>query len=299
MRKFLLVAAAMCLGLPVLQASAAILALDEFNYLPVGSPLSGHDGWGIVTNAALSPDPTIAAGSLNHPDRVPNAGNSAQLTGTGASGSSKLPHSMTRTTGRVYYSMLVNVSNITGLNDTAAGSFFAGFQPHTQVSPAVTSIATGGGNLLIHRDLDNANAYNLGVAASAGGAGNADRVFDTTEFAQGQTVFVVVAYQMNPGTNDDEAFLWLNPDPSTYGAMTPPAPDVTSNGALTAAADHGPVASFFLRNNGVEPDFTLVDDLRVATSWGQVTRLVVPEPAAVLTAVIGLGGLLLCKRRRI
>jgi hypothetical protein len=298
MRKSLLVTATMCLGLSALQVSAAILAMDEFDYAPAGSQLSGHDGWGIVTNAAGSPDPTIASGSLSHPDRAPNGGNSAQLTGTGASGSSKLPLSMTVATGRVYYSMLVNVSNISNLNDTAAGSFFAGFQPHTLVSPAVSSIATGGGNLLIHRDADNASAYNLGVAASAGGAGNNDRVFDTTEFVQGQTVFVVVAYQMNPDANDDQAFLWINPDPSTYGDLTPPAPTITSNGSLTAAADHGPVASFFLRNNGVEPDFTLVDDLRVATNWSQVTRLVVPEPASVLAAVIGLGVIVFFRRRR-
>jgi hypothetical protein len=297
MRKLLLVTATVCLGLSALQASAAVIARDEFDYSPVGSPLSGHDGWGIVTNMAGSPDPTIANGSLSHPDRPPNVGNSAQLTGTGASGSSKLPLSMTVSTGRVYYSMLVNVSNITGLTDTGAGSFFAGFQPHTLVSPAVSSIATGGGNLLIHRDADNASAYNLGVAASAGGAGNADRVFDTTEFLQGQTVFVVVAYQMNPDTNDDQAFLWINPSPSTYGSMTPPTPTITSNGSLTAAVDHGPVASFFLRNNGVEPDVTLVDDLRVATTWAQVTYLV-PEPAAVLMAVVGIVGLTFSKRRR-
>jgi hypothetical protein len=299
MRRSLLMAAAIGLGCIPLPASAAILALDDFEYSPAGSPLSGHDGWGIVTNVAGSPGPTIVAGSLSHPDRPPNAGNSAQLTGTGASGSSKLPLSMTVSANRVYYSLLVNVNNISNLTDTGAGSFFAGFQPHTQVSPAVTSIATGGGNLLIHRDADNASAYNLGVAASAGGAGNADRVFDTTEFAQGETVFVVVAYQMNAGANDDQAFLWINPDPLTYGAASPPAPDVTSNGALTAADDHGPVASFFLRNNGVEPDFTLVDDLRVATTWAQVTQLYVPEPAAVLTAIIGLGGLLVSKRRRL
>jgi hypothetical protein len=297
MRKLLLVTAAMCLGLSALQASAAVLARDEFDYSPVGSPLSGHDGWGIVTNAGGSPDPTIAAGSLSHPDRLANTGNSAQLTGTGASGSSKLPLLMTRTTGRVYYSMLVNVSNISNLIDTANGSFFAGFQPHTQVSPAVSSIATGGGNLLIHRDVDNVSAYNLGVAASAGGAGNADRVFDTTELVQGQTVFIVVAYQMNAGANDDEAFLWINPSPSTYGAPTAPAPTIASNGANTPANDHGPVASFYLRNNGVEPDFTLVDDLRVATTWAQVTQLV-PEPAAVLMTIIGLVGLTFFKRRR-
>ena len=75
MRKLLLLATAMCLGLSVLQASAAILALDDFDYSPVGSSLSGHGGWGIVTTAAGSPDPTIASDSLSHPDRASNGGN--------------------------------------------------------------------------------------------------------------------------------------------------------------------------------------------------------------------------------
>ncbi len=135
--------------------------------------------------------------------------------------------------------------------------------------------------------------YNLGVAASAGAAGNGDRVFDTTEFQQGDTVFVVVGYQMNPDVNDDLAFLWINPDPMTYGAAMAPSPDVTSNGADTSANDHGPVASFYLRNNGVEPDYTLVDDLRVATTWAEVTQLVVtvPEPSALALMAIGLLGI--------
>jgi hypothetical protein len=293
MRKTLLVAAA-ALALSAGQASAAYLARDQFDYTPVGSPLSGHDGWGIVTNTAGSPDPTIASGSLSHPDRLANAGNSAELTGTGASGSSKVALSSTETTGTVYYSMLVNVSDISNLTNTTTGSFFAGFQPHTQVSPAVSSIATAAANLLIHRDVDNASAYNLGVAATTG---NADRVFSTTEFFQGDTVFVVVGYQMNPGADDDVAFLWLNPNPLTYGALIAPLPDVTSNGALSTGNDHGPVASFYLRNNGVEPDFTLVDDLRVATTWDEVTRLVVPEPSAIAMAVVGLLGVLTRRRR--
>lgn len=293
MRKTLLIAAA-GLALSAGQASAAYLALDQFDYTPVGSPLSGHDGWGIVTNVGGSPDPTIASGSLSHPDRLPNAGNSVELTGVGDSGSSKLNFATTRTTGTVYYSMLVEVSDISNLTNTTTGSFFAGFQPHMLLSPAVSSVATAAGNLLIHRDLDNASAYNLGVAATTG---NADRVFDTTEFLQGDTVFVVVGYQMNPGADDDVAFLWLNPNPLTYGALIAPPPDVISNGALSATpnADHGPVASFYLRNNGVEPDFTLVDDLRVATTWRQVTALV-PEPSAIALAGMGLLGLLMRRR---
>jgi hypothetical protein len=107
----------------------------------------------------------------------------------------------------------------------------------------------------------------------------------------------VVAYQMNPDTNDDQAFLWLNPSPLTYGALVAPLPDVISNGALTPAADHGPVASFYFRNNGVEPDFTLADDLRVATTWREVTHLrLVPEPSAI--ALLGIGLLGVFNRRR-
>jgi hypothetical protein len=295
MRKLLLITVAAGLALSAGNASAAYLALDQFDYAPVGSPLSGHDGWGLITNAAGSPDPTIASGSLSHPDRLPNAGNSVQLTGTGASGNSKLSLASLQDTGTVYYSMLVEVSDISNLTNTTTGSFFAGFQPHNLVSPDVSSVAAAAGNLLIHRDLDNDSAYNLGVAATTG---NADRVFSTTEFLQGDTVFVVVGYQMNPGADDDVAFLWLNPNPLTYGLPVAPPPDVISNGALssTPASNHGPVSSFYLRNNGVEPDFTLVDDLRVATTWDEVTRLVVPEPSAIALAGIALVGLL--KRRR-
>jgi hypothetical protein len=279
------------------QAPAGYLALDQFDYSPVGSPLSGHDGWGLVTNAAGSPDPTIANGSLSHPDRLPNLGNSAQLVGTGASGSSKLPLSSLQSTGTVYYSMLVNVNNIANLTDTANGSYLAGFNPNNLVSPAVTSVTTGGANLLIHRDTDNPNAYNLGIAASAGGAGNDDRVFDTTELVQGQTVFVVAAYLMNPDPNDDQAFLWINPSPLTYGAAIAPAPNLTSNGASTVANDHGPVSSFYFRNNGVQPDGMQADDLRVATTWEEVTSLEIPEPAGIASAIAAVLGLLGRRRR--
>ncbi|HVT29389.1 MAG TPA: PEP-CTERM sorting domain-containing protein [Lacipirellulaceae bacterium] len=298
MRKCLFIMAAMA-GASLLtgRALASYLALDDFDYTPVGSPLSGHGTWGLITTSG-SPDPTIASGSLSHPDRLANAGNSAQLSGTGDAGNSKLPFSTTITSGTVYYSMLVQVNDISNLTNTTSGSYFAGFQPHTLISPAVTSVATGGGNLLIHRDADNASAYNLGVAASAGNAGNGDRVFDTTEFQQGDTVFVVVGYEMNPGTNDDRAFLWLNPDPSTYGAAIAPAPNVTSNGSDTVANDHGPVASFYLRNNSVEPDHTLVDDLRVATTWQEATSLtVVPEPSAAALVSLALLGFVSRRRR--
>ncbi len=157
MRKCLFVAVAMAgVALFTGDALASYLALDDFDYTPAGSPLSGHGTWGLITSGN-SPDPTIASGSLSHPDRLPNGGNSAQLTGTGASGNSKLPFSTTISSGTVYYSMLVQVSDLTGVG-TGTGSYFAGFQPHTLISPAVTSVMTGGGNLLIHRDADNTSA---------------------------------------------------------------------------------------------------------------------------------------------
>ena len=286
-------------------ASAAVLIADEFQYTPVDATLSDADGAGgfgyVGTNTSgvpTSSDPKIASGSLSHPDRLANAGNSVKTDRT-ASGSSKISIGGAATSGTVYYSMLVQVSDLQNLTNTTTGSFFAGFNNNTTTSAqnnATTSVATAGGGLYIHRDADNTSAYNLGVGVSTG---NNDRIFDTTELTEGQTLFVVVAHEINAGTDDDNAYLWINPSPTSYGAAAAPAATVTSSAAAQNGtgtnADISQLASFFLRNNSVEPNQILLDDLRVATTWAEATALVIPEPTAL--AVSGFGALALLRRR--
>jgi hypothetical protein len=57
------------------------------------------------------------------------------------------------------------------------------------------------------------------------------------------------------------------------------------------------IQSFFLRNNSVEPASSVIDDLRVGTTWEDVTPAV-PEPSAGILGVIGVLGLVAIRRFR-
>jgi hypothetical protein len=183
--------------------------------------------------------------------------------------------------------MLVKVTDLTGLTNTTTGSFFAGLNSATG---AGTSISSAGAALMIHLDPTNQSAYNLGVAVSTA---NTDRIFESTQRTAGQTLFVVGAYTFNAGADNDVAQLWIDPAPGTLGAASAPPALVTSDAAVTTGTttENASLASFFLRNNSVEPQQIQIDDIRVDTSWAGVTAA--PEPAlapALVALVTILGG---------
>ena len=70
-------------------------------------------------------------------------------------------------------------------------------------------------------------------------------------------------------------------------------PVVNTSGTV-ADVNNEQIQAFFLRNNSVEPASTLVDNLRVGTTWADVTP--VPEPAAAVLGGVGLLVLLLWRR---
>jgi hypothetical protein len=157
--------------------------------------------------------------------------------------------------------------------------------------------AGAGGVLTIRRVGDAApgTGYNLGIAfrdqpASTSGA-NA-RVFDSThEFHAGDTVFVVGKFQVNDGSQNDVASLYLNPDPT---AGEPATANAVSDAAAiiggsttnfdymynqgTGAHLETTIRSFFLRSNVVEPTNINIDALRVGTTWADVTGQAVTPP---------------------
>jgi hypothetical protein len=58
------------------------------------------------------------------------------------------------------------------------------------------------------------------------------------------------------------------------------------------------IRSFFVRNNSVEPDVMLVDELRIGTTWADVTP-VIPEPATGTITLLGVCLPLILRRRRV
>ncbi|HUA39781.1 MAG TPA: hypothetical protein VMA35_15405 [Candidatus Sulfopaludibacter sp.] len=115
------------------------------------------------------------------------------------------------------------------------------------------------------------NPYATGSELS-GGPTN----WDPTPITVGQPVFVVVRLQI-VATNstsyysNDEADLWINPAPNTFGTneANVPAPDVSLPAGVGSvdASTTGP-GRFAITDNGPKAEF---DELRIATNWAEVT----------------------------
>ena len=85
----------------------------------------------------------------------------------------------------------------------------------------------------------------------------------------GQSIFVVGSFNVS-GTNSTK--LWVSPDPLTFGLAAVPAPTAQD----TVSGSNGTtIGSLLLHQRNVVPDLT-IDELRVATTWAEVTPLGTP-----------------------
>jgi hypothetical protein len=275
------VTAAMFAALYASSASGTQLLYDSFNYSPSGTSLgtAGAPTW--VKNGT-SPDPTVqAVGGLTYPGlQVASNNVSLQYDGSGVNAGSGAPAATDGTTistgitsGNVYYSLLLKVTAVQanggngfGLNaNLVSGSFMAGLM--TSAATAAPAVDTTAAPLLI-RSGDGtqfSTTYQLGTSKTAT---SADRQFYTGQtYNVNDTVFVVLKYAFD-ATNGDSASLFINPTP---GAAEP-APQLTvSTGTNLSLGTPAGIKSFFVRNNSVEPDTLLIDELRIGDTWQDVT----------------------------
>lgn len=306
MKRTRLIAVHVLLLFAVPQLHAALLFYDSFNFSTGSLGTAGAPTW--IKNGA-SPDPTVQnVGGLTYPGlQVSSDTLSLQYDGSGVNAGSGAPAAtdgitlsgQPYTTGSLYYSLLLKVTATqvgtgngfaTGVNLTQ-GSFMAGL--FTGAASAAPTVGTTAAPLLILTGdgTQFATTYRLGTSKTATAV---DRQFATQTFGIGpnaETVFVVLRYTFD-SVNGDSASLFLNPTP---GNPVPAASlTVTAGANLTLGTPAG-IKSFFVRNNSVEPDALLIDELRIGTTWADVTP--VPEPA--VAAVAGIGLLALVGRRRL
>ena len=250
----------------ILLMASSVLALplvyEPFDY-PAGQLLTGRTnaaGQGWINGGSGVDDATIVPGNLAIPGLATPAGNCLTNGGTGPG--NRILFNTTLNSGTVYYSFALRVDRL-GANFTGGTSFIASLG----YDSAGTLVQQA--QLYIRTNSTGAGGYVLGITKTDGSA----IVFSSQVFTNGQLLFIVVSYTFVSGNStDDQVKLWLNPDPLTFGATSPPPATLT---ATVVGADITQIDRLNLRQNLASniPEAMTIDELRVATNWAEVTPM--------------------------
>jgi hypothetical protein len=218
---------------------------DGFDY-PATSILGGQGNWVDLNSGDTV---VVEAGSLTYPGFAASTGNRIKFDGAGKDPAKKFDSTAT---GIVYYSFLMKVTSLGGLD--ATGGYFAAFYN--------TSTGTTTGAPVWTRL--NGTTFDIGVSARI----TAGTQSWSSGYSLNTTYLIVGAYQFVAGTTNDSAKLWINPDASTFGKSEPP-PTLT---AVNTTTDLASVVRFFFRQDAANlTPFIEVDELRIGKSWADVT----------------------------
>jgi phosphodiesterase/alkaline phosphatase D-like protein len=249
------------------------LLTEQFPYTPdavlglSAQSQSGSSPWSIInTGDSILVDAT----SLTYSGLAASAGNKVKFDGAGTD---YYTNFASQTTGSVYRSFILNVSNLGTLGTT--GGYFTGL-----IQSGSTSLF---GSAVWTRLSTTAGKYNVGISTRS----NTAVTWLAADLTPGTPCFIVASYDINPGVGDDVARIWLNT--SAIGAAEPAA-DATA----IAGTDLTSVARVFLRqDNATNTPFIEFDELRVGTTWAQVTPSGAAIPTLTASALAGFGSVCL------
>ncbi len=158
-----------------------------------------------------------------------------------------------QTNGTVFYSFFLNVNNLGSLNTT--GSYFTGFTSSTSTEFGAT--------VWIRKRGD---GYQLGLNPRSSEIANT--VWSNDTLLINRTTFIVISYQIVSGLQNDLVSLWQNPISTSFGG-TAPNPTLT---AVNSQTDLSNLNRILIRQDAVNSTpFIEMDELRIATSWANVT----------------------------
>ncbi|MEG1026822.1 MAG: T9SS type A sorting domain-containing protein [Flavobacterium sp.] len=233
-------------------AQATLPVYESFDYIVPGA-LQTQTGYAALNSGD---DINIVAGNLSYTDLPASIGNKINFAGAGIDAKYDITPVSADT---IYYSFLVKINDISAVTDPNGG-YFAGFGAND----------TNFGGTIWTKKVDN-NTFKFGSELrTATGNGT---TWTTTDYNVGDTYLVVGSYTFVAGTNNDVAKLWINP---TLGLTTEPTPTIEDQ--WTASTDLASIVHFFFRQDSAmeTPDLD-IDELRIGTSWADVTPI---DPSA-------------------
>lgn len=239
------------------KASFAQPFAEPFNYTPDATNGLSAQSAGLWVRINTGDSILVTSGNLSYPGLTTSSGNMISYAGAGADYYRPFTN---QTTGTVYASFLLNVSSITGI--TTTGGYTFGYMENNSTS-------NFGATVWIR---NNANAgttqYNIGVNPRTTAANTA---WATNVLELNTTYLVVISYQIVAGATNDIVKMWVNP--TSFGGTEPTA---DASGTNTGTDLTTGVQRFFCRQDaaGTTPALSM-DELRVATSWAEVTPSVI------------------------
>lgn len=221
---------------------------EGFDYT-VSSNLIDAPNW---SNISSSTDEILinGPGGLTYPNLASSSqtGNHATFDGGGSDSAIEFA---AVTTGTVYTSFLINVTDISSVTTPGYFALLGSFDARLWAVPVVPPSAQGGGG-----------QYQIGISnvntAPTGAA------LDPTVLSTGSTVLIVMSYDTDTGVMN----AWVNPSDATFGSASAPSAGATD----TDASPQTNMNQFALRQDSTsETPFILFDELRIGTSWADVT----------------------------
>jgi len=217
-------------------APALAFPIEETFSQTAGTNLSDDAFW---VNVNGGDEVVINSGSLSYAGLKTSVGNSIIFDSKGKD--PKLVFSAA--TGIIYSSFIFKLTDITAMTNGDGGYF------------AMLGDTSFDARVWVKKD---AAQFFIGVSN-----GNSGAQFTTTSYAIDTEIFVVFSYN----TTDGAINLWVNPAASSFGATEP---------AITVSDTDSSVSSqisyfMFRQDSTSETGFFVIDELRIANSWAEVT----------------------------
>lgn len=168
--------------------------------------------------------------------------------------------------GTIYYSALVNVSELPSGSRTAAFMALTGANSLDATKFGDTEAGSEGAGLFAQAS---GEGFKLGVSRNVANLGNVKTsvAWADEECAIGTTYLVVVKYEIIDGADNDRISLWVNP---AKGDAEPAASVVADEESAESLAD---VRGIELRQGSssvAKTPVAVIDEVRVASTWNEI-----------------------------
>lgn len=250
-----------------LRAQQSLPWYEPFNYPPQRLGVSGTESAAIWTLGSTGSSADCVqvsdAAALSYSGLHYDAGSRGALIATTTTTRNKGVRFTTVSSGRLYSSFLLNVQSLPSGNRVFACLSTSTGGSTSMGNPSASVWINASGQLLI------AKASTTTPAAT-----------HPTALSTNTTYLIVTRYDFDADPN--QFALWVNPPTNTFGGPDPGNPDITT----TAGSDQASLSSWWFHHINSTPQMVAaVDEIRVGTTWAQVTppRVSVPTKLGFTT----------------